>query len=321
MRLAALTRTRIDGDVIEEFVRHTLQFIDDLFVVDNSSPDASLETLTLLRGEGLPLTIWSDDYFEMRPWIMTNLVRRVLAETAADYVLLLDADEFIKMPSRSDLENALVTLPPNSHGLMPWVNYVPTAQDDTAERLVLGRIRYRRRAEAFQYFKVVVSRSFASRPTATVAQGKHSIEDPEGGAECVELPTVQLAHFPVRSVKQIQCKALLGAPVFIAMGNENIFAHQWKRIYERMQHSTTWSNEEFLSIGLKYLDPNDDGVPEVVFDPLSPVAKIYPESCAELLDIAIRYPRELAVAYGRLREDLEASRLERSRAGLPATTA
>ena|ERR1700693_1065365 len=321
MRLAALMRTRIDGDIIEEFVRHTVQFVDELFVVVNLSLDSSLETLTLLQDEGLPLTVWSDDYFESRPWIITNLVRRIFAETAADYIVLLDADEFVKVPSRRNLERALAALPPNAHGLMPWLSYVPTAQDDAAEPLVLRRIRYRRRAEARQDFKVIVARSFAERPFATVTQGRHLIEDPEGGARCIELPAVPLAHFPVRSVKQIQCKALLGAPVFIAMGQEKEWAQQWRRIYERMRQSINWSNDEFLSIGLKYFDAEEEGVPELVFDPLPPVKKIYPESSAELLDIAIRYPREIAIAYARLREELEISRLERTRAGLPATTA
>jgi len=321
MRLAALMRTRIDGDIIEEFVRHTVQFVDELFVVVNLSLDSSLETLTLLQDEGLPLTVWSDDYFESRPWIITNLVRRIFAETAADYIVLLDADEFVKVPSRRNLERALAALPPNAHGLMPWLSYVPTAQDDGAEPLVLRRIRYRRRAEARQDFKVIVARSFAERPFATVTQGRHLIEDPEGGARCIELPAVPLAHFPVRSVKQIQCKALLGAPVFIAMGQEKEWAQQWRRIYERMRQSINWSNDEFLSIGLKYFDAEEEGVPELVFDPLPPVKKIYPESSAELLDIAIRYPREIAIAYARLREELEISRLERTRAGLPATTA
>jgi len=321
MRLAALMRTRCDGDIIEEFVRHTVQFVDELFVVVNLSLDSSLETLTLLRGEGLPLTVWSDDYFESRPWIITNLVRRIFAETAVDYIVLLDADEFIKVPSRRYLERALAALPPNAHGLMPWLSYVPTAQDDAAEPLVLRRIRYRRRVEARRDFKVIVARSFAERPVATVTQGRHLIEDPDGGARCVELPAVPLAHFPVRSVKQIQCKALLGAPVFIAMGQEKEWAKQWRQIYERLQQSANWSKDEFLSIGLKYFDADEEGVPELVLDPLPPVKKIYPESNAELLDIAIRYPREIAIAYARLREELEISRLERTRAGLPATTA
>lgn len=119
MKIASLTRVKIDGDIIEEFVRHTLRFVDRVVVVDNSSPDGTHDTLCDLQREGLPVTVLADDHTEVRAELMTQYAQQAFALTDADYLLLLDADEFVHVSSRARLEDELGAIPPGAHALVP----------------------------------------------------------------------------------------------------------------------------------------------------------------------------------------------------------
>ena len=46
-------------------------------------------------------------------------------QTGADFVLPLDADEFLKVRSRDEFDRALRAVPPAMNGLLHWLTYVP----------------------------------------------------------------------------------------------------------------------------------------------------------------------------------------------------
>src|SRR5690349_11051897 len=98
---------RNEADVIEAFVRHNLAFLDALVVVDHGSFDGTSDVLAKLRDEGLPLRVAHDaDPAYRQAQTMTRLAREALGE-GADFVFALDADEFLKLESRTALEQAL----------------------------------------------------------------------------------------------------------------------------------------------------------------------------------------------------------------------
>ncbi len=97
MKLHGLARVKNEGDVIEEFVRYNLRFLDALIVVDNASFDGTLSVLEALRAEGLPLTVRHDPIVPKRQYeTMTRLARESATETDWDFLFLLDADEFVR---------------------------------------------------------------------------------------------------------------------------------------------------------------------------------------------------------------------------------
>jgi hypothetical protein len=57
VKIGLITTIKHDGDIIEEFVRHTSRFVDELYVYDNASLDSPLDTLNALQREGLPITV------------------------------------------------------------------------------------------------------------------------------------------------------------------------------------------------------------------------------------------------------------------------
>src|SRR5262249_25036579 len=99
-RLVAISTVKNEIDIVEAFVRHTMNFVDHLVVADNGSTDGTLEILRGLEAEGLPLTVSVDPsagkYLSQR---MTRLMREAVQRHAADWVVPLDADEFLIVPS------------------------------------------------------------------------------------------------------------------------------------------------------------------------------------------------------------------------------
>lgn len=295
MKLVGLSQTKVEGDIIEEFVRHTLQFVDELIIVDNTSVDTTPSILASLIAEGLPVTVWPlgpADSIVGDPGD-TALARRAFAERAPDYLLILDVDEFIRAESREQLEASLRALPAGAHAMVPRVNYLPTPEDDDSEVRALARIRHRLRHENFPP-KIFLNASFAASPAAELSLGNHDVEDPTGLSVVAPLAAIDLAHFPVRGLAQTRAKALLGWSIYIANGDEHTGAgHRWKELYERLLNSPQASKDELLRCSLVYSDL--DG--EVVLDPLPPVACRYPPATHDLLTIALAFTRQLAEAY------------------------
>src|SRR6478672_175363 len=112
-------------DIIEAFVRHNLTLVDHIAVVDHGSFDGTSEILTALLQEGLPVSVMRDErvgFFQ--PEVLTPLARDLLRR-GADFVFMLDADEFLRAPSRNVLEAMLARVPAGMQALAPWVTYIP----------------------------------------------------------------------------------------------------------------------------------------------------------------------------------------------------
>src|SRR5207248_1347715 len=112
-------------DIIEAFVRHTLALVDRLVVLDNGSSDGTLAVLRALQAEGLPLDLVEDPTPGMyQAQRMTRLLREwAVGRHGADWVLPLDADEFLVVPEGASL------VPSRPGGdrpvALPWRSYVP----------------------------------------------------------------------------------------------------------------------------------------------------------------------------------------------------
>jgi hypothetical protein len=294
MKIASVTVIRHDGDIIEEFVRHVAQFVDEIFIYDNVSLDAAPDVLRSLQAEGLPIVVVDCDGIALgRDADVNDVVRDAWEQTDAEFMALLDADEFIVADSREAFEAELALLPAGTHASLAWKTYVPTVTDPQAEPRTLARIRHRLLQEQVDEEKVVLSRSFADDPHARVMLGSHGAF----GSKAVRLTGAHLAHFPVRSLQQIQAKVLLGWTTFIALGYEGRGGFQWERLYAELKRNPVWSEREFVAFGQSYLRPRDDDAAEpigLVYAPLPPVPRHYVSPEMPLMDVAIAVSRQLA---------------------------
>jgi hypothetical protein len=214
LKLVGIAMVRNEADILEAFVRHNLTVLDRLLIVDHASMDGSEQILASLVREGLPLVaLRSEDEGFPQPAATNAQARNAFADEGADFVIPLDADEFLKVPSRPALEAALAALPPGHHARLAWQTYVP---DFAAEPSPLAALTTARRvaSERHGLTKVIVARSFAAQPQAMVEFGHHAVRAPDAQtlAPHALLPaaTAAIAHVPIRSASQYAAKTAIG---------------------------------------------------------------------------------------------------------------
>lgn len=243
MKLWGVAMVRNEADIIEAFIRHNLSLLDGLFVVDHGSADHTLDILCGLAAEGLPLTILrSEDPRFVQAEVVTDLTRRVLSERQADFVFPLDADEFIKTPSRSTAESALAAVPAGAHAQLHWQTYVPDfeAPEQGLRRLIDGA----RRAdvEIHGHYKLAVGRHLLAHPTAILTQGLHYVVRApnadlatRGPHARIRASALAIAHVPLRSVDQYVSKVVVKKLGRIAAANNWTRNSAMQAAYDRLR--------------------------------------------------------------------------------------
>jgi hypothetical protein len=254
MKLWAVSMVRNEADVIEAFVRHNLAFLDGIAILDHASIDSTIDILTRLKAEGLPIfrlrtaqTAFAQGHH------VTALVRECFARTDADFVFALDADEFISADSRDRVEQALSAIPPGSYGRHFWRTYVPTSFDKPFGQHCL---EYRVREERHPKGKMILGRSFASKDEM-VSDGSHWVFKVPSGEVApihdVDAALLRLAHCPVRSRTQLESKVRLGYEALReARGANTTTGFHWRDLYEDVARGVELSDSRLRVIAANY---------------------------------------------------------------------
>jgi len=266
VKLVGVAMVRNEADILEAFVRHNLAVLDRMLVVDHGSMDGTSQILASLVREGLAVDAVRDDArgYPLQATIVA-LTRRAFADHAADFVVPLDSDEFLKVRSRAHLESALAALPPTHHARMEWLTYVPPFGAGTSTLTALRTAR-RVAAERHGLTKVIVARSFASQPAATIELGAHNVHapDPSTLAPHVMFPpdAAASAHVPIRSARQHAAKtairwlAKLNSPP-TAPGQ----SFQWKESFKYLRSGRPLTPHYLATAAVNYSVPPDRWLP------------------------------------------------------------
>lgn len=254
MRLFAISMVRNEADVIEAFVRHSLRELDGMVVVDHASMDDTSAILGKLQSEGLPLRVVSDtrpEFFQAER--MTTLAREVLERERADFVLPLDADEFVRIESRERLEAALAELPKQAHGIARSLNYVPASFDERP--VEAGHLRWR--VDDSHEGKVIVSRAFLAHARQYIISGNHLVDDAAAARPPIHVrmrrDEISLAHLPVRSARQLVCKVVIGHAAHLATRPANDGqAFHWRDLYADLMSGREFSAAALREIACNY---------------------------------------------------------------------
>jgi SAM-dependent methyltransferase len=245
-----------EADVIEAFVRHNLELMDALVVLDNDSVDGTREILVQLRQEGLPIVLFDDPiigHFQAEK--VTAVYRQVVPTFRPRFVFLLDADEFIVVPSREALYTQLRTMRPGSQALYYWRTYIP-APTNTAPSISdpLHDITHHKRSED-PWAKSIIATKPSIDTKLKIQQGNHDVKLGRRSLATLRLQDAALAHFPVRSIDQATSKALVG---WITNMERNRHRRrsgsgfQKKLLYERIVHGAGLTPEDVTQEALKY---------------------------------------------------------------------
>ena len=272
MRVTGISMVRNEGDVIEAFVRHHAALLDELVVVDHLSIDSTGELLAALAAEGLPVNVRAErSSVHRQNAVMTGLMREAATVGGADWVVPLDADEFLIAPD-SEVREVVGGLPRDRPCAVGMRVYVPTPDDQHDEPNVLRRIRRRREPGGGRWTRKVLVPAACARDTGlSLAQGSHGLVPP-GTREFVPsgcTDRLALAHFPIRSAAQVARKVLGGWPAHVARPDRPPNgAPQWKRAFDAVVAGRALTARELELLALEY----PEAVPEerhvLIFDPV-----------------------------------------------------
>jgi hypothetical protein len=238
MVLAGLCVLKNEGDIVESFVRHNLNYVDSLFLILQPSDDGTDEILKSLVDEGLPLELtYNFDEGFPQGEILTAKARSVLGAGDVDAVIVLDADEFIKSPGPGILRKALASVPQGMCACWTWQSYVPTATGGDHLRPVQEWITHRLHQEHAPVYKVILNETFLDE-NLVLEMGSHRIRSLNQSSEMENIALVKgsfLAHFPIRTPSQLQRKIANGNRALDIMKSEDPYTcYHWRVIRDIM---------------------------------------------------------------------------------------
>ena len=254
MNIVSISWVRNEADVIEAFVRHHCRFLDRMIIIDNRSKDNTGHILRQLQKEGLPLDLRYDDSFTHLQGEALTAVLSELRSDAPDFVIPLDADEFLTVNEPKNIRAALEDLPRDIASLIRWHTYIPMPDDDLSEPHVPRRIRHRRACELPQWHKVIIPGSLLQK-NVKLRVGSHALVDAKSdqNSEHRNADSLFLAHFPVRSAEQIAGKVFGGWLSHVSNPTKTpgtIF--QWKAIFDELKSGKEISADTLMRMALDY---------------------------------------------------------------------
>jgi hypothetical protein len=241
MQLVAVSIIKNEADIIEAFIRHTAHWVDRHLVFDHDSTDGTREILGQLVREGISLSVFTDEALGNLQQARSNHLTKVAAnEFGAEWILPLDADEFLSGPGRKELEQALAGLAAGVPASVPLLNHCPTDADDAAQFNPALRLRHCERQPA-PTRKILVPRALAVDPSVIAAKGSHALQRGNESLPDAALPECfRLAHFPERSPGQQAVRIVLAELQKLSRGR----AHAGVDLHYRLAFQTLAQNPE-----------------------------------------------------------------------------
>ena len=226
MRIVAVTRALNEDDVIEAMIRHHAPMVDMHIVLDNGSCDRTLDILRSLKEEGLAVQVFQNESAVYAAAQNSTLLYRLAADMhAADWVLFLDADEFVDLRDVGDLRGYLEAIPSDVSAFMVrMVSYDAPSASSGAELNVTRRL-VRRAIEPSAIRKAIV-RGGITTDRIAIAAGNHGIVLDGTPYKAPHEQRLLLAHYPNRAPFQFAAKAATGRLKVLAAG-ESVVAQGW----------------------------------------------------------------------------------------------
>ena len=173
MKIAIVCTIKNEADLIDDFLAHHLATSDCLYVTDHLSDDGTYEIVRSRARSNPRLRVFEYNYRQFfQSAVMTAMARRA-ARDGADWIIPLDADEFLPYSDKNELLEILLA-PEWPLVQFFWQNLVPQQLLETADRpdwskpfLTLGRQQEDR--------KVAIARGLALRRNFTIDHCSHGI--------------------------------------------------------------------------------------------------------------------------------------------------
>ena len=299
-KIMVVAVTKIESDIIESFVRHTLSFADEILIADNGSFDGTQEILCRLQEEKLPV------HWERLPYraefdhagMMLSLVREAVERYQADIVLPLDIDEFLVSTENGvSIRNVLQKLEREKVYHVHMYQYALLSPYTDSTQFLLGQPCVREPLDlgAEHGGKVIVGAEAVKDESFRFIQGCHyAYKETRNGDDYIPLHTVpflHVAHFHWRSNERYSVKTVLGW-----LGTASKYtAHAFSCSYMKVHYEKIMRGE---------MDGFDKTMGMAATEPADLKAFCTPQQMrygnlvtAELLPIALKECERIAEAY------------------------
>ena len=268
MRIFAAAMIRNECDMILPFLRQCAELFDKVMIADIQSTDGTLTALREFRDPRVEVQVYEVDRQEKYQSALMNCLSREAFAQGADWVFLLDADEFLDIANREALERYLQET--GSDVLVaPWINLVPSQYGSFGTFDPTQTFHWSGRTS--RYVKVALSSLFvANNPDYFIHEGNHAISRSPTADPIWDRPGPPLLHVPVRSPDQLKYK--IGVARRISAAKHNRLEGEGAHVDELDELLSAGSVEpaELNYIAASYgaplegrrtLDPNELGWP------------------------------------------------------------
>lgn len=254
----SVTMVKNEDTIIEAFIRHTCQYMYKMIIIDNGSTDGTIDILNALIEEGLPITLLdASSYFYDQYLIENKVIQDIIRNESFDFLFPLDADEFLGADGQ--LSHEIDSLPIDKISIVKWVTYC--MMDENESGFFMDRIHYVRQHEPRTFTKVIIPYQFAKNELLFVSMGHHDVESIPASDKGF-INTIYIAHFPVRSVCQIQLKIYQGILSLLMSSMEKVPSFHWRQILSEIQTNSF----DIISYSKKYaLVTDEDNLDDLVF--------------------------------------------------------
>lgn len=212
-KIVVVTITRIESDIIESFVRHTLTFADEILIYDNGSADGTQDILQELCDEGLPLVVWRETgNVEFNHGERMTELCFMAKKRQASLIIPLDVDEFL-VNTENTMPVRELLLQIHSHEIVK----IPLVQYQLQEEYHGGSflpwqecLRVCTTTEKCHFSPKCMLGKDVLQDGVTLVQGCHYVLCQGKMMHDRQLPFLHLAHFHYRSEERYQIKTMLG---------------------------------------------------------------------------------------------------------------
>lgn len=233
-RCAVVAMVRNEADRAHEVMRHFCALFDLVVVVDHMSVDDTGRIVAGYDGHGdcSVVTLRSNEPGYYQSDYMTACVRGLVDQAAADWVFLLDFDEFLPFASRHDFHQALVQFVHADviHG--HWLNCLPRIPGgpvrDGAEVVTADVVS--------RYVKIAVNARRLQGREVSIEQGNHAVRLDGDPLPQIGERGFGVMHFPIVSIEKLDRKVREGVAAYEAtIGTAAVNGFHWREMLDRLE--------------------------------------------------------------------------------------
>jgi len=207
MRIGLVTLIRDEIDIVEPFIKHIDALFDRVYLIDHQSIDGTGQILLQISKQRPTWNCYSLEAKTKLQMSTSNLMMHEAFADGLDFLFFLDADEFIQVQSREDLERCLANwTDPTTVCCLKWKNCI--RQTFAPNKFTFQTNIWIPQAES-HFKKVIIPFDLYKKmeKELLIYEGNHGVFSSSGE----QIPSTRigtLLHLPIRSLDQAINKVL-----------------------------------------------------------------------------------------------------------------